>query len=263
MSKCVAVLGCSSSVGKSTIVTALCRYYSNKDIVPFKAFNLSSEGFKYNDLFIGYAQYVQAIAAKKEYQGFMNPILKRYTNNNFEIYLNGLKKEGFSIEEGKKVVDEAFLKLISNHQYLIVEGSGSVAELNIMDLDIANTTFAIKHNIPIILVADISRGGVFGTLYGNYMLLSKEARSLVKGFIINKFDGDPKCFDSGVKIIEELCSKPVIGVVPRIEFQLPHEDTHCNEVECSEIDIESNIEHLCKEVIKHLDMNYIDNKIFN
>lgn len=258
MSKAIAILGCSSSVGKTTIATALCNHYSNNNAAPFKAFNLSSESFIYQDHVIGYAQYVQSIAAKTTYKFYMNPILKSYKDNQFEIYVNGKKQEGISIEEAKNIADSAYQTLKEEHDILIVEGSGSICELNILDLDIANTAFALKHNIPIILVADISRGGVFGTLYGHLNLLDDETRKLVKGVIINKFDGDPKYFKDGIKIIEDLCKTKVVGVVPTIKFDLPDEDTHINIKDYCDEEIENGISTMSNTIISNLDIKYLD-----
>lgn len=259
----LAILGCASSVGKTTIATALCRYYANHLVSPFKAFNLSSEGFIHNEKMIGHAQYIQSLAAKTEYSVYMNPILKKCSNTQFAMYVNGDKVEELPLDEARMIVDDAYSKLCDKYQSIIVEGSGSVCELNLKDYDIANMSFALKHKIPVILVADISRGGIFGTVYGNLMLLNEEERKLVKGIIINKFDGDPTFFEEGVRIIEELCNIKVIGVVPTIKFQLPEEDSVVNNLEYSEKEIEESIKHITENVTNNLDMEFVSKIMFN
>ena len=106
-----------------------------------------------------------------------------------------------------------------------MEGAGGAAELNLYDRDIANTLLAQSLKIPVILVADIERGGVFAQVYGTFILLPEDIRPLVKGIIINKFRGDPSIFAPGVTKIEELCGVPVLGVVPYFSLPLPSEDS--------------------------------------
>lgn len=260
MNKSIAILGCSSSVGKTSITTALCRYYSNfYNVSPFKAFNLSSESFEMNNFTIGYAQYIQSLAAKKSYSQYMNPILVSYENNKAHIYINGMTSHNYSSEDSIKIIDDAYENIKTNSDLIFVEGSGSAIELN-MKNDFANMHFATRHNTPIILVADISKGGVFGTLLGHLMLMNKEERELVVGIIINKFDGEANLFSEGSKIIEEICNTKVIGVIPTLEFNLPHEDTVSNE-EMTDTEIENNIEILTDHVIKNIDIDYLNNII--
>ncbi|MFV0499540.1 MAG: AAA family ATPase [Bacilli bacterium] len=253
----LAILGCASSVGKSTIVIALCRYYSNKNVIPFKALNLSSEGFNYNEYFIGYAQYIQSLAAKKNYNVKSNPILKRYCTDGMKTYVNGFLCNELNVDYAKNVIDGAYTEIANKSELVIVEGSGSIGELNLKNCDVANIAFALKNRIPVIIVADISKGGVFGTLYGHLQLLNDSERSLIKGIIINKFSGDSKHFSKGVKILEELCETKVLGVIPRIDFELPEEDTINNSVKYDSGEIEKNIEILTKNVISNLDIEYL------
>jgi adenosylcobyric acid synthase len=120
---------------------------------------------------------------------------------------------------------ESFQRLKSKYGQVVVEGAGGAAELNLYNQDIANTQLAKTLRIPIILVADIERGGVFAQIYGTIELLPGDIRSLVKGIIINKFRGDPSIFAPGVKTIEELTGVPVLGIVPYFTFPLPSEDS--------------------------------------
>ncbi len=261
MSKKIAILGTNSSVGKTTITTALCRYFhdQNLNVAPFKAFNLSSESFIDKDLTIGYAQYIQSLACNTPYQAYMNPILKKHSGDHFEVYVNGKVNNKQTIEECKNIVDIAFSKLEKQYDLVIAEGSGSIAELNIQHLDLANASFALKHNIPIILVADISKGGVFGNIYGHIELLPPEVKKLVKGIIINKFIGDPTTFNEGVKIIEDLTNIKVIGVVPKLNFSLPEEDSFHGEKQTLDTDeVENTINLLTNEVCASLDLNYLN-----
>jgi adenosylcobyric acid synthase len=120
---------------------------------------------------------------------------------------------------------ESYYRLESKYGQVVVEGAGGAAELNLYDRDIANTQLANTLRIPIILVADIERGGVFAQIYGTIELLPEDIRPLVKGIIINKFRGDPSIFEPGVKKIEELTGVPVLGVVPYFNIPLPSEDS--------------------------------------
>ncbi len=261
MRKALAILGTASSVGKTTITTALCRHFTNQglDTAPFKAFNLSSESFTHDNLTVGYAQYLQALACKTPYQAQMNPLFKKYAHDKFECYLNGKKHKPLTIAENKSIVNKAFTELQAQSELIIVEGSGSFLELNIMHLDLANTHFALQHNIPVIIVADISHGGIFGNVFGHLQLLEPEVRKLVKGIIINKFAGDPKTFIEGVQIIEELTNVKVLGVIPELRFSLPQEDSYKGQTQILDyFEIEKTITNLTTEITKYLDFEYLE-----
>ena len=230
------IWGTSSHVGKSTIVTGLCRILSDKgvSVAPFKAQNMSSNSCVLeNGCEIARSQAVQAEAARAKPSGLMNPVLlKPAGNNRSEVILLG---KPFSFDEVSvyyhktdylldKAV-EAYHSLEKEYQVIVVEGAGGAAEVNLYEKDIANILPARKLRIPIILVADIERGGVFAQVYGTIQLLPDDVRPLVKGIIVNKFSGDTKLFNDGRKILEELTGIPVLGIVPKLKLNLPEEDS--------------------------------------
>ncbi len=230
------VMGSASHVGKSVTVAAICRCMVRRGIVvaPFKSQNMSLNSYVTMDGGeIGMAQAMQAIAAKVTPHSDMNPILLKPKGDCIsQVVLNGRPYKDIHITayyqetpELLKKALESFQRLESAFGQVVVEGAGGAAELNLYDRDIANTQIARILRIPIILVADIERGGVFAQIYGTIELLPEDIRSLVKGIIINKFRGDPSIFASGVKKIEELTGVPVLGVVPWFTIPLPSEDS--------------------------------------
>jgi adenosylcobyric acid synthase len=230
------VVGTSSHVGKSVTVAAICRCLVRRGttVAPFKSQNMSlnsyvtSEGGE-----IGMAQAMQAFAAKVPPHTDMNPVLLKPKGDcTSQVVLNGRPYKDVAITEyyretpallGKAL--ESYARLKDQYGQVVVEGAGGAAEINLYDRDIANTQLAKALKIPLILVADIERGGVFAQVYGTIRLLPEDVRPLVKGIIINKFRGDPSIFEPGVKMIEELCGVPVLGVVPYFSLPLPSEDS--------------------------------------
>ena len=230
------ILGTASHVGKSTIVTGLCRILSNKgvSVAPFKAQNMSSNScILQNGCEIARSQAVQAEAARAKPSELMNPVLlKPAGNNRSEVILFG---KPFSFDEVsvyyqktdyllEKVV-KAYQALEKEYPVIVVEGAGGAAEVNLYEKDIANILPARKLRIPVILVADIERGGVFAQVYGTLQLLPEDVRPLVRGVIINKFSGDIAFFEEGKKILEGLTGLPVLGIVPKLKLNLPEEDS--------------------------------------
>ena len=220
-------VGTASDVGKSFIVTGICRYLKQKGFnpAPFKAQNISLNSYATpNHLEIGRAQAVQAEACKIPCHVNMNPVLIKPTNENTtQIILHGKPLEKKQVEtyyskEGRPLlfneVKQAFNQL--HHQYspIIMEGSGSISELNLKQNDIANMQMAKHANAHVYLIADISRGGVFAHVYGTIALLEKWEKERIKGIIINKFSGDPKLFKEGKTILENLTGIPVLGIIP-------------------------------------------------
>lgn len=220
-------VGTGSDVGKSVIATAFCRIFMQDGYTPapFKAQNMSlnsyatSEGFE-----IGRAQAVQAEAAGIACHTDMNPLLLKPSSEKIcQVVLNGkpsgnqsayqyFRKEGR--DELRKAVNDAFDRLEKQYNPIVLEGAGSISEINLRDVDLVNIPMAIHANANVILVADIDRGGVFASVYGSIMLLSPEEKKYIKGILINKFRGDIRLFESGIKILEDLCHIPVVGVVP-------------------------------------------------
>src|SRR5512137_1313705 len=230
------VMGSASHVGKSVTVAAICRCLINRGltVAPFKSQNMSLNSYVTPDGGeIGMAQAMQAIAAKVIPDTDMNPVLLKPKGDCIsQVVLHGRPYKDVHItayyEETPALLTkslESYYRLESKYGQVVVEGAGGAAEMNLYDRDIANTQLATALRIPIILVADIERGGVFAQIYGTLFLLPEDIRPLVKGIIINKFRGDPSIFEPGVKKIEELCGVPVLGVVPFFSLPLPSEDS--------------------------------------
>ncbi|MFB3766473.1 MAG: cobyric acid synthase [Methanotrichaceae archaeon] len=236
MAKFIVVLGTTSHSGKSTLVAALCRLLSNRGykVAPFKSQNMSLNSWvTANGSEIGIAQAVQAWAARIEPTEFMNPILlKPKGDRTSQVIVLGRPVADKSAEEYyrsidslKEIVDRSIRELEKDYDYIIVEGAGGAAEINLYDRDIANIYIARRLSAPIILVGDIERGGVFASLFGTVQLMPEDIRPLVKGLVINKFRGDPAILGSGLKSLEEMTGVPVLGVLPYLDLAIPSEDS--------------------------------------
>ncbi|MGD0080887.1 MAG: cobyric acid synthase [Methanoregula sp.] len=230
------VVGTASHVGKSVTVAAICRCLIRRGITvaPFKSQNMSLNSYVTPEGGeIGMAQAMQAFAAKLAPHTDMNPVLLKPKGDCVsQVVLNGRPYKDVPITEYYRETPELLAQALESYQrlesaygYVVVEGAGGAAELNLYDRDIANTLLARELRIPMVLVADIERGGVFAQVWGTLMLLPDEIRPLVRGIIINKFRGDPDIFAPGVRMIEELCGIPVLGVVPYVPLPLPSEDS--------------------------------------
>lgn len=230
------VVGTASHVGKSVTVAALCRCLVRRGIrvAPFKSQNMSLNSYVTPEGGeIGIAQAMQAAAAKVVPHTDMNPVLLKPKGDCVsQVVLNGRPYKDVPIteyyQETPALLEEALAaygRLRDEYGQVVVEGAGGAAELNLYDRDIANTLLAKRLQIPLILVADIERGGVFAQVWGTIMLMPPALKPLVRGIIINKFRGDPAIFQLGVARIEELCGVPVLGVVPHFSLSLPSEDS--------------------------------------
>lgn len=222
---CIAVMGTGSDVGKSIVVTALCRYFVRQglNVAPFKAQNMSNNsGVTAEGLEMGRAQIVQAEAARIAPHVDMNPVLLKPTSEiGSQVVLLGRVSENTTAVDyhSKKealfsTAAQALQRLRNDYDLLVLEGAGSCAEVNLMDSDIVNLRMAAHVQAPVILVADIHRGGVFAQIVGTLACLKPEQRDLIKGFIINRFRGDIRLFADGVDWIEKQTGKPVFGVLP-------------------------------------------------
>lgn len=233
-SKGIMLLGTASSVGKSTLATAICRYFTNKNlkVAPFKAMNISLNSFVTEDgLEMGRAQVVQAEACNITPQSFMNPLLLKPNGGKTQVIVNGKVKfimDAYKYKEInkelKKEVSNTYNSIKENYDLLVLEGSGSCAEINLKDTDIANMSMAKMADVPVILVADIDRGGVFASVVGTIMLLDEEERKRVKGVIINKFRGRVDLFKGAMKQLEDIINIPVLGVMPHCTLDIEDED---------------------------------------
>ena len=231
------IQGTSSGVGKTILVAALCRIFSNSGYVvsPFKSQNMSNYAYKGKNFEISRAQAMQAIAARAEITPHMNPILlKPLGNYRSSVFLQGkfYKKlhaneyyKKFVLSHGLKLVSESFNTLKKNNDLIIIEGAGSPAEINLEKFDIANMKVTVKTKSPVILISDIDRGGSFASLVGTLQLLDKKYKKLVKGFVFNKFRGDIDILKPGFRKIKQITGKPVFGVIPMANFSLPEEDS--------------------------------------
>jgi adenosylcobyric acid synthase len=236
--KVVMVQGTSSGAGKSTIVIALCRIFSNMGykVSPFKAQNMSSKIHIISNVHrISKIQAIQAFAARKELEWQINPILLvPLGNNKSNVFVAGKFLEEMSaikyyqefvLAKGFPIVLDAVNKLKNENDIIIIEGAGSPAEINIAKYDIANMLLAEAINSRVILVSDIERGGCFASIFGTIKLLKIKHQQLIKGFIINKFRGDENILEEGIRFIEYRTKVNNIGIIPKFEFFLPPEDS--------------------------------------
>jgi adenosylcobyric acid synthase len=234
--KVLMVQGCSSSAGKSLLVTALCRIYARKGlkVAPFKAQNMSNNAAVCPDGGeIGRAQALQALAAGANLSVDFNPVLiKPEADARSQIVVMGKPWKTLAAADYYshkdflwQQVTGALDRLRSVNDLVIIEGAGSTAELNLRQNDIVNMAVARYAVAPTLLVGDIDRGGIFAQLLGTLWLLEPAERALVRGLVVNKFRGDPALFADGVNIIEEKGGVPVVGVIPYLHgLNLPDED---------------------------------------
>lgn len=219
--------GTGSDVGKSVLAAALCRIFLQDGYhpAPFKAQNMALNSYATPEgLEIGRAQAVQAEAAGVPCHTDMNPLLLKPTSDHTsQVVLNGkpignrsayayFRTEGR--DELRREVNQAFDRLAARYNPVVMEGAGSISEINLKDTDLVNLPMARHAHADVILVADIDRGGVFASAYGSVALQTPEDRKRIKGIIVNKFRGDLRLFESGVKMMEEICGIPVLGVIP-------------------------------------------------
>ena len=231
--------GTGSDVGKSVIAAAFCRIFRQDGYTPapFKAQNMALNSFATIDnLEIGRAQAVQAEAAGIPCHTDMNPILlKPQSDHTSQVVLNGKpigNQDAYTYFRGqgkdylRREACEAFDRLAAHYNPIVLEGAGSISELNLRDRDIVNMPMAHHADAAVVLVGDIDRGGIFASLYGSMMLQTPKDKNRIKGIIINKFRGDLHLFDEGRQMIEHLCGVPVLGVVPYLhDIGIEQEDS--------------------------------------
>lgn len=232
-------VGTGSDVGKSVINAGFCRIFKQDGLnpAPFKAQNMSLNSYPTaDDLEIGRAQAVQAEACGIPCRVEMNPVLlkptgymdsqivlhgKPWANKSAQEYFNGTDRD-FLFSEAMK----SFSRLEKEFNPIVVEGAGSISEINLWEKDITNMRVAVEKNAATYLIADIDKGGVFGSLYGTMLLLPKNERKQISGIIINKFRGDISLFEDGRKILEEICGVPVVAVIPHFrDIYIDDEDS--------------------------------------
>ena len=222
------VAGTSSDAGKSVITAGLCRWLARRGlkVAPFKAQNMSLNSFVTpGGAEIGRAQVMQAAAAGVEPTADMNPVLlKPGSDRRSQVVVLGhprTEADAVSYRSMAKDLREVALasldKLRAEFDVVICEGAGSPAEINLRDTDVANMGLARAAGLPVIVVGDIDRGGVFAALYGTLALMPPGDQELVSGFIINKFRGAPELLDSGITMLGRLTGRPLLGVLPWAE----------------------------------------------
>lgn len=267
----IMVQGTSSDAGKSLIVTALCRLLSDKGylVAPFKSQNMSSYTYTLpNGSKISNAQAIQAEAARILPAAWMNPIMLKPTSDTAsEIILFGQSVGAVSgsayreryYEIGLSAVKQALETAEKQAEVLILEGAGSPVEINLKDRELVNMKVAEMADVPVLLVADIDRGGVFASIIGTLELLTSDELARVQGIIINKFRGEASLFADGVAWIEQRTGIPVIGVVPHINHTIPPEDSLSDDKGCqSNSEEQDRYDDLAYQISKHMDVEQIE-----
>ncbi len=237
LTKAIMLQGTGSGVGKSVLVSALCRIFLQDGfrVAPFKAQNMALNSFVTNEgREIGRAQATQAMACKIKPSADMNPILIKPTSDtSAQIIIQGRPLRNMSVYEYKTLKKTVFKKvkaslgrLCKEYEIVVIEGAGSPAEINLRNQDVVNMRIARHIACPVILVGDIDRGGVFASLVGTLQLLPKEEKRLIKGFIINKFRGDKRLLRPGIKFLENYTGIKVLGTIPYYKnIKIPEEDS--------------------------------------
>ena len=231
--------GTGSDVGKSLVVAGLCRALVNRglSVKPFKPQNMSNNAAVVpGGGEIGRAQALQAKACRILPHIDMNPVLlKPQSDVGAQLVVMGLVEGNYPAKEYQlkkidllNIVTDAAYRLKKTTDILLIEGAGSAAEVNLRNNDIANMGFAVATQTPVVLVADIDRGGVIASVVGTWELLPEEERRLISGYIINKFRGDEDLFKSGIEVIKKKTGLSCFGVIPFVPeaAKLPQEDAH-------------------------------------
>jgi adenosylcobyric acid synthase len=236
MAKAIMIQGTMSNAGKSLLTAGLCRIFRQDGykVAPFKSQNMALNSFITQEGFeMGRAQVVQAEAAGIEPSVRMNPILLKPTSDegsqvivNGEVLGNMSAAEYFAYKaELVPHIMKAYNTLAKENDIMVIEGAGSPAEINLKNGDIVNMGMAQMAQAPVLLVADIDRGGVFASIYGTVMLLENDERKMIKGTVINKFRGDVEILKPGLHMIEQKTNIPVLGVIPYLRVDIEDEDS--------------------------------------
>ena len=285
MHKKIMIQGTGSDVGKTLVTGGICRifYKDGYSVSPFKSQNMALNSFVDMDgLEMGRAQVVQAEMANTEPKVYMQPILlKPVADNSSQLILEGKSVENIKAceyyakkEMLKKVALKNYKIIEKNYDICVLEGAGSCAEINLRKYDLVNMGMAEMIDSPVILVADVEKGGVFAQIYGSIMLLDNKDRNRIKGIIINKFRGDVTLLDPGVEMIENILKKegldiPVLGVLPYTKLNIEEEDSISkkfkeispkNDINISVIKLPHMSNHTDFDVFEHYEdvsLNYI------
>lgn len=236
MGKSLMIQGTASDSGKSILVAGLCRIFHQDGlkVMPFKSQNMALNSYiTLQGKEMGRAQVFQAEAAGVEPDVRMNPILLKPTSDRkSQVIFKGkvlCDMDAVEYHEYKprliEKISDLYQELVRENDVIVLEGAGSPAEINLNSRDIANMGMAKIADAPVLLVADIDKGGVFASIYGTVHLLEPEDRARIKGIIINKFRGDIALLDPGLKMIEDLTDIPVVGVIPYAQLNIEDEDS--------------------------------------
>ena len=217
MPKAIMIQGTASGVGKTILTLALCRIFMQDGhrTAPFKAQNMTlNTCLTENNEEIAVSQWLQAKAAGVVPGKDMNPIV-----------ISPPYRQRLTQAEKLSMITTAYGRICSTYEIIVIEGAGSPVELNLNHDDIVNMGMAKHAAAPVLLAADIDRGGVFASLYGTINLMRDWEKAHVKATVVNRFRGDPALFADGVRILEDITKLPVAGVVPFVNFDLPEEDS--------------------------------------
>lgn len=277
--KSLMVQGTSSGAGKTTLVAAFCRIFSDMGyrVVPFKSQNMSNFSYSGKDFEISRAQAIQAVAARCNISADINPILLKPDGyQSSMVYVNGKPRRmmnahdyyhTFVNSEGFKAASDSLARLQREFDLVILEGAGSPTEINLQRYDIANMRMAWRAKACVLLVSDIDRGGSFASLAGTMALMTDKHRSLVQGYILNKFRGDVGILEPGFKKIRKITGVPVIGTVPFVRPGLPEEDSLGSDPkkfvwnDASMSHLETRLDNLAEIIKEHVDLARIKRMI--
>lgn len=256
MAKALMIQGTSSGVGKSTLTTGICRILKQDGhtVATFKSQNMSNNAFVLeNGLEMAKSQAIAAYACGIEPHPDMNPILLKILQNGTDVIVNGKSIGAMNREAYKSYKENIWTQILEpydklNRQYetIIVEGAGSPVEMNLKANDIVNMGLAQKIKSPVLLVADIERGGVFASVKGTLDLLESHERSFIKGIIINKCRGQKEYFTDVKQMMEEITRLPVLGLVPYSQIDIEDEDSL----------IDANVGLKTEKSIEHMNIQF-------
>ncbi len=232
----IMIMGCTSDAGKSFLVTALCRHFANQglSVAPFKAQNMSNNAAVTPEgLEIGRAQYLQALAARATPHVTMNPLLlKPSADTHSHVIVMGRYDPAIThmpwLDRKPHlwpIVRSALHSLLEEYEQVVIEGAGSPAEINLRPSELVNMQIALECNADVYLTVDIDRGGAFAHLLGTFLCLAPEEQRLVRGFVLNKFRGDPALLGNAMDWLQERTGVPTVAIIPYIRHHLPEEDT--------------------------------------
>lgn len=273
MTKVIMVQGTMSNSGKSFLVAGLCRMLKRKGfkVAPFKSQNMALNSYITEEgMEMGRAQVMQAEAAGIKPSVEMNPILLKPTSNTgSQVILNGKVHSNMRASDYYKnkrafipYILEAYNKLCEEYDIIVIEGAGSPAEINLNENDIVNMGLAKLVDAPVILVADIDRGGVFASIYGTVALMDDDAKNRIKGIVINKFRGDKNLLTPGFEMLAEHFKKidaniPVLGVIPMRKIDIDDEDSLSERLDTENVIFDTNKINIAVIKLPHIS-NFTD-----